>query len=248
MYQLGGITKLGFREKMKSTLNKIVRKVRKIRIVRKIAPFAFISPQGERGITKKGHRGYVGGLWEEMGDLQFNFLLSMGLKPNMYLLDIACGSLRLGVKAIPYLECSHYLGIEKWSALVKEGLEKELDPKIRVEKQPNIIISDSFEFNKLGQRADFAIAQSLFTHLPPSLINSCFRKLNPWLKEDGKFYATFFEAKQKINTPTKPHDHASYGYTQAEMRAFGETNGFNYNYIGNWNHPRNQVIVEYRKS
>lgn len=235
------------REVRNSILKRIVRKVRKIKIVRKIAPFMFIAPQGERGIAKKGHRGYVGGLWEEMGDLQFNFLLSMGLKPDMYLLDIACGSLRLGVKAIPYLECSHYLGIEKESILVKAGLEKELDPKIRVEKQPNIIISDSFEFNKLGQRADFAIAQSLFTHLPPSLINSCFSKLNPWLKEDGIFYATFFEAKQKINNPNKPHDHASYGYTQAEMCAFGETNGFNYNYIGNWNHPRNQVIVEYRK-
>jgi hypothetical protein len=186
-------------------------------------------------------------MWEEIGRLQFDFLLFKGLKPHSHLLDIACGSLRLGVKAIPYLERSHYLGIEKESGLVKAGLEKELDPRLRGEKQPKIVISDSFEIEKLGQKADFAITQSLFTHLPPSLIDLCFKKLYPWLEDDGVFYATFFETERKINNPKKPHDHGYFAYTQTEMRGFGETNGFISNYIGNWNHPRNQVIVEYRK-
>ncbi len=104
---------------MKSTLKRIVRKMATL--------FPFLDPQGDRGIAKRGHRGYVGGMWEEIGKLQFDFLLCKGLKPDSHLLDIACGSLRLGVKAIPYLERSHYLGIEKESGLVKAGLEKELD-------------------------------------------------------------------------------------------------------------------------
>jgi len=126
---------------MKSTLKKIIRK---------IAPLAFLGSEGDKGITEKGHRAYVGGMWEEIGKLQFNFLLSKGLKPEHYLLDIACGALRLGVNAIPYLEASHYLGVEKESGLVKAGLEKELNPELREEKQPNIIISNTFEFEKLG--------------------------------------------------------------------------------------------------
>ena len=223
---------------MKSTLK---------RIIKTIAPFAFLDPQGDRGIAKKGHRGYVGGLWEEIGTLQFDFLLSKGLKPDSYLLDIACGSLRLGVKSIPYLERSHYLGIDKESGLVKAGLENELDPKLREEKQPIIVISDSFEFEKLGQKVDFAIAQSLFSHLPPSLIDLCFKKLYPWLEDDGVFYATFFETERKVHNPAKPHDHDIFAYTKDEMYGFGEINGFNADYIGNWNHPRNQVIVAYRK-
>ena len=234
---------------MKSTLKRIIRKKPTLkRIIRKITPFAFLAPEGDRGIAKRGHRGYVGGMWEEIGRLQFDFLLSKGLKPDSYLLDIACGSLRLGVKVIPYLEPSHYLGIEKESGLVKAGLEKELDPKLKEEKQPNIVISNSFEFEKLEQKADFAIAQSLFTHLPPSLIDLCFQKLYPWLEDDGVFYATFFKTEKKINNPKRPHDHYGFAYTQTEMCSFGETNGFASNYIGDWNHPRNQVIVEYRKS
>lgn len=217
------------------------------RLIRKLAPLAFLDPQGDEGIAKRGHRDYVGGMWEEIGNLQFDFLLSKGLKPDSYLLDIACGSLRLGVKAIPYLERSHYLGIEKERGLVKAGLEKELDSKLKAQKQPKVVISDSFEFEKLGQKADFAIAQSLFTHLPPDLINLCFKKLYPWLEDKGVFYATFFETDQKLKNPEKPHDHGYFAYTQAEMRGFGETHGFVAHYIGTWNHPRNQVIVEYRR-
>jgi len=218
------------------------------RIIRKVAPFAFLGAEGDSGIAKRGHRGYVGAMWEEIGKLQFDFLLSKGLRPDNFLLDIACGSLRLGVKAVPYLERSHYLGIEKEKGLVNAGLEKELDSKLRKEKQPNIVISDSFEFEKLGQKADFAIAQSLFTHLPPSLINLCFKKLYPYLDDDGVFYATYFRTDRKSSKPKKPHDFGVFAYTQDEMCGFGETNGFTANYIGDWNHPRNQVIVEYKRS
>jgi hypothetical protein len=168
---------------MKSTLK---------RLIRTIAPRAFRDTEGDKGIQKKGHRGYVGGMWDEIGQLQFDFRLAKGLTPESYLLDIACGSLRLGVNAIPYLEPSHYLGIEKESGLIKAGLEQELDPGIGEQKRPNIVISDSFDFARRGQTADFAIAQSLFTHLPANPINLCFQRLHPHLESDGVFYATYF--------------------------------------------------------
>jgi len=217
------------------------------RAIKKIAPFAFLPPEGDKGIEERGHRVYVGGMWEEIGKLQFDFLLSRGLKPDSFLLDIACGSLRLGGKAIPYLEPSHYLGIEKERGLVEAGLEKELDHALRNEKTPKLVISDSFEFEKFEQRADFAIAQSLFTHLPTSLINLCFSKLYPQLEEDGVFYATYFKAESTVKNPKKPHDHGYFAYTKEEMTGFGDAHGFIPNYIGDWNHPRNQVIVEYKK-
>ncbi|NOZ12195.1 MAG: hypothetical protein GXO69_00945 [Acidobacteria bacterium] len=216
-------------------------------LIKKVVPIDFLNPEGEQGIKKRGHREYVGGMWDEIGQLQFDFLLRKGLKPDSFLLDIACGSLRLGVKVIPYLQASHYLGIEKEGSLVKAGLENELDPALRAEKEPNIVISDSFEFEKFEKKADFAIAQSLFTHLSPALITLCFRKLYLYLQDDGVFYATYFETDRKIKNPKKSHAHAIFSYTQEEMIDFGEMNGFTADYIGNWNHPRNQVIVEYKK-
>lgn len=205
-------------------------------------------PQGRSGVRKLGHRGYVGGMWEEIGTLQFEFLLARGLKPEHVLLDIACGALRLGVKAIPYLQPDHYLGIEKEVDLANAGLEVELPLDVRREKRPTIVISDSFEFDKLPRRANYAIAQSLFSHFPPDLINLCCRKLQPFLAEGGVFYATYHETKVAVSNPRKPHDHGYYAYTKEQMLAFGNENGFVANYIGDWRHPRQQVMMEYRKT
>ncbi len=219
-----------------------------VKCIRKIAPLAFLDPEGDKGIEKRGHRDYIGGQWEEIGNLQFDFLLSKGLQRNSYLLDIACGALRLGVKAIPYLEPEHYLGIEKEHGLITAAFEKELDPAIAAAKRPRIVISDAFAFHEFNQRADFAIAQSLFSHFPPDLIQLCFRNLYPWLADDGAFYATYFEVDTPRRNASKPHDHGYFAYTQAEMLSFGTNNGYTANYIGNWNHPRGQVMVEYRRA
>lgn len=217
------------------------------RVIKKVLPFVFLEPEGERGIAQMGHRDYVGGLWDEIGNLQFNFLLAQGLLPQHYLLDVACGSLRLGVKAIPYLDRGHYLGIEKEATLVRAGLEQELGAALRDAKQPNIVVSDAFEFERLNQQADFAIAQSLFSHFPPALIQQCMQKLKPHLADDGVFFATFFETQVPVRNPSVPHDHGYHAYTKAEMIGFGTSNGYTVQYIGGWNHPRQQVMVAYRK-
>jgi len=203
---------------------------------------------GEAGVAEKGHREYVGGMWDEIGKLQFDFLISKGLKPEHYFLDIACGSLRLGVKAIPYLEKFHYLGVEKEQSLIDAGKKKELQQEMLDIKQPELLVSDAFEFNQLSNRPDYAIAQSLFTHLPDELIEICFRNLSSSMNDNGVFYATFFiKPDDAHKNPVKAHDHGYFAFSKEEMCAFGNDNGFIANYIGDWGHPRNQVMVEYRK-
>ncbi len=207
-----------------------------------------LDPQGQLGIEIRGHRDYVGGLWDQIGNLQLEFLVSKGLKPEHYLLDIACGALRLGVKAIPYLDKGRYLGIEKESKLVELGVETELGNELLIKKMPELVISSKFEFEKFTTIADFSIAQSLFTHLPAYLIQDCFRKLASWLKKDSVFYATFFETEQSVINPDEPHDHGYFAYKQSDIVKFGSEVGFAVNYIGDWSHPRQQVIVEYKKT
>jgi hypothetical protein len=38
-------------------------------------------PHGSKGIKRVGHRRYVGGLWDEIGKLQLDFLINQGLRP-----------------------------------------------------------------------------------------------------------------------------------------------------------------------
>jgi hypothetical protein len=205
------------------------------RAIKKVAPFAFLEPE------------YVGGLWDEIGQLQFDFLVAQGMQPHHFLLDIACGALRLGVKAIPYLDRAHYLGIDKEAELIRAGLEEELPAEVRTDKAPRTLVSDDFEFGRFDQQADYAIAQSLFSHFPPPMIHRCFARLRDHVADDGVFFATYFETSSRVRNPDVPHDHGYFAYTRQEMLAFGEDNGFSATYIGDWNHPRQQVIVAYRK-
>src|SRR5664279_2409282 len=123
------------------------------------------SLEGPKGVAEVGHRSYIGGLWDEVGQLQFDFIVAQGLQPQHVFLDIACGSLRAGVWFIPYLDAGNYLGIEKEAELVERGVEHELRPEVAAEKRPEFVISDRFEFARFSKRPDYAIAQSLFTHL-----------------------------------------------------------------------------------
>ena len=209
-------------------------------------PSLFLPPQGEAGVRRAGHRDYVGGLWDELGQLQFDMLRARGLRPDHHLLDIACGSLRLGVKAIPFLEPGHYLGVEKERSLVEAGLRDELGPALAAAKRPEILISADFAFERLSAAPDYAIAQSLFTHLTPDRIGLCFARLRPVMKPSSRFYATFFERTGRARNPSRSHDHGTFAYPREEMLAFGAERGFRADYVGDWGHPRGQVLVEYR--
>ena len=215
-------------------------------LLRRSFPNLLLPPQGEHGVRTAGHREYVGGLWEEIGQLQFEMLLAKGLRPEHHLLDIACGALRLGVKAIPYLEAGHYHGVEKERSLVEAGIERELGTALFAERMPELIVSADFAFERLSADPDYAIAQSLFTHLTRDGIALCFRKLRSRMRPGSVFYATFFEASTRVNNPRQSHDRGYFAYTRSEMLEFGVRNGFAGVYLGDWGHPRGQVLVEYR--
>lgn len=190
------------------------------------------------------YRKEVGGLWEEMGKLQFDFLLLNGLKPNNSLLDIGCGSLRLGRLVIPYLNPEKYCGVDMQDWLIREGLEKELSDDVLLEKLPSFIVSDSFDFSNIDFAPDYIMAQSLFSHLNEEDILMCLKNAKDVSHDRTRFFATFFPiskyGKKKI---TNHHD--CIGYTKDEITRLGDRSGWKTNYIGKWNHPRGQIMVEY---
>lgn len=192
------------------------------------------------------HRRYVGGLWERLGRLQFEFLVGRGLRPEHVLLDVACGSLRAGVRFIPYLNAGNYLGLDRNEALIAAGVQHELNAALVEEKRPVFVVSESFEFERFDVRPNYALAQSLFTHLPPHHIQKCLQKLRKVLAREGEFYATFNESAKPVLNPPEPHDHQVFRYPAADLARFGQATGWSMEYLGRWNHPRGQRMVVYR--
>jgi hypothetical protein len=193
--------------------------------------------EGDLGVGMVGHRAYIGGRWEEYGQLEFDFLVSRGLKPEHVLLDIACGSLRAGVKFIPYLDAGNYLGIEKEDSLIKQGLAKELAPEVAAEKRPELVVSGDFEFERFSKQSDYSLAWSLFTHLTRPDLEKCLANLRAQVPETHQFYATFLPGEEQENE-AKSHAHAAFYYPREEMEAMGARNGWGCDYIGDISRER----------
>lgn len=205
-------------------------------------------PEGAEGIAALGHRAYVGGRWEELGRLQFEFLKSQGLLPEHLLVDVACGSLRAGIHLIPYLQPEHYWGVDKESGLIEAGLTQELSAEIRAARRPGFTISQTFNMPDLERPADVIWMHSLWTHLPPESIHLCLQQCLTIAGPETRVWATFFETRQPRTNPTTPHDHATFFYTVAEIMDLTERSGWSCRYHGNWGHPRGQKMLELRRA
>lgn len=199
------------------------------------------SLDGKVGVAMLGHRAYIGGRWQELGQIQFDFMVSRGLRPEHVFLDIACGALRGGVHFIPYLEPEHYLGIEKERSLIRSGLSKELSAAVREEKRPELVVSDSFEFDRFTKQPDYSLAQSLFTHLTAADIERCLAKLRAFVAPGHELYASFAD-RAKLQNPEHSHALALFTHQTEDLEASGERTGWECEYIGTWGHGKSKMM------
>ena len=206
----------------------------------------FFSPphEGESVISNIGHRKYIGGHWEEIGRLQFDFLKKMGLKPNHCLLDIGCGSLRGSIYYIKYLNKNNYIGLDKESKLIELGIKNELDKKIFLKKDPTFLINDKFDFSEINNEPDFSIAQSLFTHLNPGDIRLCLKNLSEILTKNHSFFATFKKGNSFLNTKNS-NSFSVFYYSIKTLNKIANEVGWKTEYVGDFGHPRNQEIMKF---
>jgi hypothetical protein len=194
------------------------------------------------------HRLYVGWMWDEIGRVQFDFMVDQGLKPQDILVDVGCGGLRGGRFFIAYLDPECYLGIDHNKWLIKAGLEHEVPKRLRKEKRPQFVISDRFEFHKFGKRPNYGLAQSLFSHLTRDDILLCLANLRSEIREGGRFYATFVPKgllPDDYVNPEHSDDLHAFQYDADEILALGRQTGWEAKYIGDWGHPRGQEMLEF---
>ncbi len=127
--------------------------------------------------------------WNQLAQWQMDVLRETGLQPSHRLLDVGCGALRLGSLAIPYLESGYYCGVDAYEPLLRTG--RRLMTALGVDEPYSTHHSSEFEFEAFGARFDFAIAQSVFTHLSREQIERCVANLVPVMNPGGRFVFTY---------------------------------------------------------
>ena len=146
-----------------------------------------------KGIQEGRHRQLVGGLWDQIGGLQLDALKSLGLQPSHTVLDIGCGSLRLGARLVDFLEPSNYFGTDLSSELMDAGYAVELSDEAR-RKLPRqqLIQHDISNPIPFRRSFDYIVAFSLFTHLPISVFESALSSIAKVMEERSVFLSSFF--------------------------------------------------------
>ena len=145
------------------------------------------------------YRAYVGPPedYDLIAAMTFNLLTTLGLRQHHSLLDVGCGSLRIGRLLIPYLNRGKYFGVEPAEWLVAEGIKHELGETVVQIKRPTFFFTDSPETVVHARVAfDFALAQSIFSHCGLDLIKAWLSAISHSLAEDGALVATFLIGEQ----------------------------------------------------
>ena len=145
------------------------------------------------------YRAYVGppGDYDLIAAMTFNLLSTLGLRQHHSLLDVGCGSLRIGRLLIPYLNSGKYFGLEPAEWLVAEGIKHELGQAVVQIKRPAFFFTDSPETVVQAKVSfDFVLAQSIFSHCGLDLINGWLSAVSRSLAQDGALIATFLPGEE----------------------------------------------------
>lgn len=129
--------------------------------------------------------------WFRIGQLQFDYLVGHGLKPESRMLEIGCGNLRAGRHFIRYLEPGNYHGADlspeilagARTTIVRDGLQ---------EKIPHLWLVDDLSLDVFPASAfDVVHAHSVLTHCTPRAIDECMAGVKRVLAPGGIFDFTF---------------------------------------------------------
>jgi len=138
-------------------------------------------------------RGYVGPpqFFDLITAMSFNLLTTLGLREHHRLLDIGCGSLRIGRVLVPYLGAGNYVGIEPSRKALDAGVRLHLGESMVELKRPTLIASSDPDEVPASPELNFAFAQSIFSHTGPDLTSGWLRCVSSRLADDGVLVASF---------------------------------------------------------
>lgn len=182
----------------------------------------------------------IGGMWDEIGQLQINFLKNEGLLPTHRLLDIGCGSLRGGRHFIGYLNAGGYIGTELSTGAVDAARSLVEREELTGKGAAIMHVPDGrLTFDDLSGSFDYILAHSVFTHLAECHIEQCFANIPKTMDDRSLFYFTYNDSTEPARTSFK-----NFAYPFDFLRAMAEANGLTVEDVSaRYPHPRGQRMA-----
>ena len=152
--------------------------------------------------------------------------------------------------------------LPSFNKIFRNNLKKNVELKRYnlIGRNPILVEMDDFDFQSLNIQFNYALAQSVFTHLPLNKIIRCVMNIEKVLVQNGRFYATFYENPwDKSNLGSIMHptvdgsaiatyfDRDPFHYDFENFKQICKGTSLHIEYIGDWNHPRDQKMLVFRK-
>jgi len=131
--------------------------------------------------------------WFSYSEWQIDILKSFNIDKGCKILDIGCGPLRFGLEAINFLNDGGYYGIDPYPRFIELG--KLLYDATGMDKKYTVIHDAEFNFHLFETEFDFAIAQSVFTHLSRVQVILALKNAKKVMKSGSKLLFTNIESR-----------------------------------------------------
>ncbi|XP_015062957.1 uncharacterized protein LOC107008436 [Solanum pennellii] len=139
------------------------------------------------------HHSNYGEPWAGGRDV-FEFLAeSAHLTPNAQVLEIGCGTLRVGLHFIRYLNPEHFHCLERDELSLMAAFRYELPSQGLLHKRPLIVRGEDMDFSKFGSGTmyDLIYASAVFLHIPDKLVWVGLERLAAKLKpQEGRIFVS----------------------------------------------------------
>ncbi|MCQ0007883.1 class I SAM-dependent DNA methyltransferase [Actinomadura madurae] len=185
--------------------------------------------------------------WLALGQMQFDYLLKHGLKPDDRILEIGCGNLRAGWRFIDHLDAGNYYGIDI-SPDILLAAQNTLVRHDLGEKLPHLMLVDDLKLKFLPCR-HFTIvhAHSVFSHSPIEVIDECLAHVGRVLAPDGFFDFTFDRTEGTEHHVLRE----DFYYRTETLLALAERHGFSARFMDDWEelpHGQSKIRVTHRET
>lgn len=202
----------------------------------------------DRFIGDEHYRAYIGPAseYDLVSAMTFSLLAACGLRQHHSVLDVGCGSLRLGRLLLPYLNPGKYFGLEPNRWLVDDGIRFEVGPSFAQSRRPTFIYDTSLSSLAEDTKFDYVVAQSIFSHTAPDLLEQWLREISGVLSQQGILLATIIQGET-------PCEGAGWVYPECveypldSVAAVAARHGLQFQAL-DWFHPRQTWCAIYAEA
>ena len=135
-------------------------------------------------------------IWQMEREFQIRFLKSVGLRPEHFLLDLGCGTLRGGIPIIKHLKPGHYYGVDVRQDVLSEAT-KEVAENQLARKQPILFLTDDVRSLSIDMRFDVIWAFDILYILSDDKLADCLSFASTHLKKTGVLYGNAMIGKRE---------------------------------------------------